>query len=480
MFFTGTLQEGISAALQQSKQVVCFVADDGDESQQWETEYFTEDSIHSSLQTQAVTLRLPAGSEGAGYLEALFPVPRKPTVVVIQNGQLKEYIAAGTTKEEFIRRLSLALGGSSSQAPASAPASTSTQPTQPTQPARTAAPAAAVEDALAGDAPSSAPAPAPALSNHSNQEAARLAADKEAREAAGREEARRRVEERSAAGESNEGESTNAGSAENKYASSLRKKKQEEKAERQRILKRIEDDKRARREREAQERQARLLLAATEDEGTASTSAASTLQQRQEDIQLPSRGGGAHCNLQVRLLDGSRIRNRFPSDVKLGTEVRKWIDENRSDGDEPYTFRVVLAPLPNKTIEPSEEADSLLDLGLAPSSTLILVPRVRVASAFQQTGGAIYRVWSGVWALLAMILSFPLTLVGSGRTQGQQQHGEEIPMDYLGGHDSAARGQDVRFRGFQNPDDRRRDQELYNGNSLNFEPRTDNEDQEEN
>lgn len=65
MFFTGSLQEGIATALQQSKCVFCFVTgeylipplatsadcladtriDEEAESQTWETEYLTEDSV---------------------------------------------------------------------------------------------------------------------------------------------------------------------------------------------------------------------------------------------------------------------------------------------------------------------------------------------------------------------------------------------------------------------------------------------------
>lgn len=40
--------------------------------------------IRPGLEGSSVILRLPASSEEAGYLEALFPVPKKPTVVVIQ------------------------------------------------------------------------------------------------------------------------------------------------------------------------------------------------------------------------------------------------------------------------------------------------------------------------------------------------------------------------------------------------------------
>lgn len=84
MFFSGTLQEGISTALEQTKNVVCFVTDEGDESQQWEEEFLAESTVQSALGSYAVTLRLKAGSEEAGYLEVLFPVPRKPTLIVIQ------------------------------------------------------------------------------------------------------------------------------------------------------------------------------------------------------------------------------------------------------------------------------------------------------------------------------------------------------------------------------------------------------------
>lgn len=455
MFFTGTLTEGISTALEQSKQVVCFVTDGEEESQQWETEFLTGDSVKTHLQTKAVTLRLQAGSEEAGYLEALFPVPRKPTVVIIENGQLKEYIAAGTTKEEFLRRLNRSLTGSAGQA-ASAPQSAPQE-----------VPAAASTTGNSGSTAHE-PQASPQIQAVLAERAARLEADKRAKEQAAKAEAKKRAEER----RESTGEGSKAKAAESKYANLLRKKKQDERDERQRILQRIEDDKRERREREAQERQARLLLSANGGED------AGGQQQKTEEIQLPTRGFGTHCSLQIRLLDGSTIRNRFPSDVKLGKEVRQWIDENRTDSDEPYTFRIVLTPLPNKAVEPGEEADSLLDLGLSPSATLVLVPQVRVATAFQQTGGVLFRAWSGLYALLTMIISFPLTFVGGGRSRNDDGR-QGIALDNLGGQGDAARGQDDRIRGFQNPNDRRRDQQLYNGNSLNFEPRNDEDNQED-
>jgi hypothetical protein len=37
------------------------------------------------LQSQAVTLRLEAGSQEEGFLAQLYPLPKKPTIVIIRS-----------------------------------------------------------------------------------------------------------------------------------------------------------------------------------------------------------------------------------------------------------------------------------------------------------------------------------------------------------------------------------------------------------
>lgn len=110
MFFEGTLQEGITSAVEQAKLVVCFVTDGQPESQKWETEFLTDENLREHLAKEAVVLKLQAGSTEAGYLAAIFPLPKTPTLVCIKNGELKEYIASGVSKEEFSNRLAKALG----------------------------------------------------------------------------------------------------------------------------------------------------------------------------------------------------------------------------------------------------------------------------------------------------------------------------------------------------------------------------------
>ncbi|KAK7983931.1 UBX domain-containing protein 4 [Apiospora arundinis] len=486
MFFSGTLQEGISRALEQSKNVVCFVTDEEDESQQWENEFLTETTAKSALGSAAVALRLKAGSEEAGYLEALFPVPRKPTLIVIQNGQLKEYIASGTSKDEFTKRLQNALGTVSTQA--------SSQPATGTDDDIYDDPPPLVhgnDDGLYDDPPpvasssrqppAATPAsgvPTPSSSEEREGEAQsllaertkRLEAEKQAKEKAAKAEREKHAKEhQEAANAGNEDQSSNTTAAMTGYAQMMRKKRQEAKEERQRILQRIEDDKRERREREAEERQARLLLSGADPDAAVSSNNATA----GPPIPLPTRGGGPTCNLQVRLFDGSTLRNRFPSDQTLATEVRQWIDENRTDGTDPYTFRIVLTPLPNKAIEPAEESEMLRDIGLAPSATLVLVPVVRVATAYEQGGGLLLRGWSYLYALIAMLFS-PFAMLFHGRNSANRHSSHDnIPLDDLNADGSSTQ----RFRGFRNPDDARRDHQLYNGNSLNFEPRRDDDEE---
>ncbi|KAK6952402.1 hypothetical protein Daesc_006938 [Daldinia eschscholtzii] len=469
VFFQGSLQDGINLAIQQSKMVLAFVTDSGDESQLWENELLTNDSLKAPLEHQAVALRLQAGSEEAGFLEALFPIPKKPTVVIIQNGTLKEYIQGGTAKEDLVRRIAAILSttsGTQTQQPAATSARQA--PSQPhAAPQASTSTRSNVTDDLYDDYDIPArPAPVPAESSQqgqNSQEARRLEAEKkakEAKEAKAKAEREAKAQERRRASESNEGQSSTSSRPERSYAEEVRQQKIRAAEDRKRILKRIEDDKRERREREAKERQARLLLSSTND-----TEASSS---QTQPIPLPRRqasgSGGDHCNLQVRLFDGSTIRSRFKSDATLGGEVRKWIDEDRTDGDAPYTFRIVLTPLPNKAVEPSEESQSLQSLGLPPSATLVLVP-AKYSSAFARASDNL------VWRSLAYILGFFSSGYGflsgllgglAGLLTGRGAAApEEVPLQNL------AAGRTVpRIRGFDNAEERRRDAQLYNGNSV--------------
>ncbi|KXJ93709.1 hypothetical protein Micbo1qcDRAFT_38585 [Microdochium bolleyi] len=507
MFYQGTLQEAIQSALQQSKLVVCFVTDDEPESIRWEAEFLTDDAIKGKLGQQAVTLRLQAGSEEAGFLEALFPIPRKPTLVMIHNGQLKEYIAPGLDKEEFLRRVQKALD---SVPPATAPsqaqesAAAMTARAQPSAQNDSAEPVASVPVSVAANSNTLSAAERQAAQAQAilAERARRLEADKKAKDAKDKADRETRAQARKhsddAAGESSKDKGKDAEQkgikpAERKHAQEVREQKIRDKEHRQRILKRIEDDRRDRKEKDAQERQARLLLNATENDATAAPSSSSIpLTTRLTESSSSGEGKATqHCNLQVRLFDGSTIRARFPSDSKLEEDVRAWVDEERTDGNAPYTFRVVLTPLPNKAVSKTEETEETLEsLGLTPSATLVLVP-VSFAAAYASNprGDILGRLlWpivlflgSGFQAFGRMLRALFGGAGGTGATASRAM-GETTTADPEGSISLNTREDDSDVRERKKGKSKKSAEggtNLYNGNSLSFEPRKDSEDEDE-
>ncbi|EGO51586.1 hypothetical protein NEUTE1DRAFT_70431 [Neurospora tetrasperma FGSC 2508] len=550
MFFTGTLQEGIAAAIQQTRSLVCFVTDDNTESQQWETEFLKDEAISPLLESRAVVLKLVAGSTEEGYLAQLFPLPKKPTVVVLRGGQLKEYIAAGVTKEEFLRRLGAALGeqqavstaantGSASveepetvqnqeqASPAAAPSDPAPQPSA----GETTAPAtSSTEDTISQQPPtdittttettettsSSSPTTTTLTTNTTQQariqailteRAARLAAQKKQQEEAARAAARARA----AAEDPN--------SPARQAADALRKKQQEAREERQRILKAIEDDKAARKARQSEKQREKEALAATKEsggkdedekgEGLPFAPASPMLPRGNQPVKSTG-----HCALQVRLTDGSTIRSRFSAEKDTVREVREWVEatvaESLTVKKGRYTFKVLLTPQPSRRIEQAEEGKTLGELGLAPSSTLILVPaagesgsggRVRFAAAQADEGGNIFQRLIGfLSAFFSTVVAFFSTLFSvsgppnAGPTpeevasevrgeQHQATRAERASGRSLGGGGAGAavnRGAGSRIKGFgderRDEERKRNDQQFYNGNSTNFEPRHDDDD----
>lgn len=219
-----------------------------------------------------------------------------------------------------------------------------------------------------------------------------------------------------------------------KYAQLQKKRQQEAKDERARILKRVEDDKKERREKEA-ERKRQALGAKTEE--------------AVQGAKSPIARTHTECALQVRLFDGSTIRSRFPPEATLRNEVRRWVDEKCGNEVAPYNFKQVLTPLPNKTIEISEEEQTVQSIGLAPSATLILVPIKGYTSAYENQG-----VVSRGLGLLSCVTGAIGGVLGGG---GKNQAAEDAPAA-----SSSERTAPVTREEPRRPDDH----QLYNGNAV--------------
>ncbi|KUJ07318.1 uncharacterized protein LY89DRAFT_691783 [Mollisia scopiformis] len=467
MFYEGDLQSGISKAIQEDKLVACFVTDDGGESLLWE-EFLREENLKSSLATHTILLRLKAGSQEAGYLAAIFPLPKTPVIVIIKNGELKEYLAAGISREDFMRRIGVVLETKPSIQSSSTSAPVAPNPSGPptgssqTGESSTSTPqrsTSLVAQSLANElAQSRAAQDTQAMLA---ERSARLEVQKkehDKKEKAKRAEeakARREAAEKAAAPGSKAG--TDA-----KYALMQKKRQQEARDERARILKRVEDDKAERREKEAARRAEAKAKAEEVVPPTGSSS-----------IAPPFASKSAECALQIRLFDGSTIRSRFPSQGSLRKDVRPWIDEKQS-GDVPYTFKHVLSPLPNKNIETSEEERTLQSLGLTPSATLILLPVTNATNAYEGNSGLVSRGVSAGYGIVSsgvgLVTGVLGSLLGAGPTQ---------PANDAAQVDSTDTRPSANIRTLRDQNAGPDDQQFYNGNALNFEPRHDDEDKKD-
>lgn len=421
--------------------------------------------MNTLLASKSVLLRLEAGSQGAKYLSAICPIPRIPTFVVILNGQLKEYLTTGTSKDEFIKRLQLVLRKEDSEASQSSPGD---QDTGRTDRSLDSEGNIGHEQAAqnGGDDTPSEEQRSQVVNDLLEERKLLMEAKKKKEEevakadrAAKAKSRREELEKAKASGSRNNEEIS--------YAVLQKNRQQEAREERARILKRVEDDK--------AERRARGMF--RKEHGQVTTDSPEL---HQEFITRSDRQSRAttdtECALQIRLFDGATIRSKFPSQNTLRKDVRPWVDQQGIKSDIPYTFRQILTPQPNRTISVSEEEQSLISLGFYPSATLVLIPVKEYTSAYENDATSfISRGFSAGYGLVTAgvgLLSSSLTsIVGSSSIQQQEVHESR---NILSGTNPPGT-----VRTLSDHDAPTEDQQFYNGNALNFEPGRKEEEKED-
>ncbi|ROT37669.1 hypothetical protein SODALDRAFT_334788 [Sodiomyces alkalinus F11] len=504
MFFTGTIQEAVATALRENKFVVNFVTDEQEVGQQWENEWLHDPSLVPFLRDESVVLRLKAGSVEAGFLANLYPIPKFPTIIIIKDRDLKGYVAPDCDKEKFLLHMTVAFQKPPrNQNPSQAQITTTSEEAS-------AVPQQASTPNLATQTPSNAPQESrqsqqepptsdissssggPPTPSQEEEPAANLRAvlaERRARLEARRREAERKAKEARAAKAAAEATDSSPEAVQKRLrAEALRKEREKAAEERARILRRIQDDKLDRQARAAASREPKLG-----DVAAALATVAST----------PLRPSTGQVALQVRLFDGSSLRTRFSgAKATLGNDVRKWLDESRTDDKVPYVFKLVRPPpQPSQRIDETEEGKTLAELGLVPSATLMLAPVRKHAQAYdaRRRGffGLLFALFGQFIGFLAWLWGL-MTGVFSGSGGGSSNSGGSSSNNISSSSSSGGSNRDHeneesrkkqaeaqaaqvrerrsgRFAQFANPEDRRGDQQLYNGNSLNFEPRPDDE-----
>lgn len=339
-----------------------------------------------------------AGTQEAGFLTSICPIQTFPAVIVIRNGMLQEYLAAGTAKDAFQARLKTAVSTDTAPVEPSPPVNSSDttfnaesqapsqsagaihEPAQapivPTPQPQTLPQEESVQTPPVSQLPTSQPIPAPSeASNRENIRAGKRPATHET------------PEQKKALQEEKERRALQA---------KLQREQKEQQKERERIRNQIKKDQEARKQRAAEEK----------NNSNAATSPGAAARSKKQPSQY---------RLQIRLFDGSSVRNSFPPSATIRKDVRPWLESQRSDGAEPYNLKHILTPLPNRTISVAEEERSLEELDLGPTASLVMVPVPSYIEAYAPTGvvnGLPGRVVSSGYGLVSGVVGGVAGMLG--------------------------------------------------------------------
>ncbi|NXT55351.1 UBXN4 protein, partial [Pluvianellus socialis] len=170
------------------------------------------------------------------------------------------------------------------------------------------------------------------------------------------------------------------------------REKAEEKAARERIRQQIAMDR--------AERAARF--AKSKEEAEAAKAAA--LQAKQAEIEARKEASqkerSAIARIQFRLPDGSSFTNQFPSEARL-EEARQFAAQTVGNAYGNFSLATMF---PRREFTKEDYGKKLLELELAPSASVVLLPAGRPATSVVQASG------SGLWKFLGTIL-YPLLAV---------------------------------------------------------------------
>ncbi|XP_077071965.1 UBX domain-containing protein 4 isoform X2 [Siphateles boraxobius] len=169
------------------------------------------------------------------------------------------------------------------------------------------------------------------------------------------------------------------------------REKAEEKAARERVKQQIALDRADRAARYAQNQQ--------DTEVTRLAALQARAAEQEAKREATHRERSAVARIQFRLPDGSSFTNQFPSEARL-QEVRQFAAQEVGNRYGQFSLATMF---PRREFTDEDLQKSLLELELAPSASIVLLPSSRPSSAVIGSSG-------GVWALLGSLL-YPLLAI---------------------------------------------------------------------
>jgi hypothetical protein len=389
--------------------------------------------VRTTIVQHAVSLRIQAGSQEAGFLSSFTPLKDTPAVIVIRNGAVQLHAHAKQPGGGQVKaRLLLLFGSTATNTPLVNTINAAT-PDAPSSPI----------PSIIGNASNIPPLPSHAAPTA--QGASHTSTDTTSRPVAAV---------TSPLSTISENIPTTLQNQQVDYIKMQKEREQKAKDERERIKQQIKADRDERRRLD----QLRKQQEVASEPGTQSNPAAKPKSSHQ-------------IRVQVRTFDGSTLRQSFEPSSTIAKEIRPWVDE-ASKQTAPYNLKLILTPMPNKNIEAGEEEQSLPDLGVKGSCTLVMVPVQGYVESYTGSGPAnlVISAVSGGYNLLSgtagALFGGVRSVLGYGRT------GEEVPQT---ANPTTPEASQVRVRSLadQRAEAAKRDQQFYNGNSTNFQPRKD-------
>eukprot|EP00058_Branchiostoma_floridae_P027454 XP_002612945.1 hypothetical protein BRAFLDRAFT_58187 [Branchiostoma floridae] len=231
-------------------------------------------------------------------------------------------------------------------------------------------------------------------------------------------------------------------------AEEIRKAKEEERLARERVREQIARDREERAARYKQEKEEREQAQLVRE------------QERAAEEASRQAARSEFARLQFRLPDGSSVTNTFASSDSLET-ARQFVAESFA----------MATTFPRRQFTDADMASSLMDLGLAPSAALVVLPARSGASIVSSggSGGIMDMVWlvlsplAALWRFLhTFLFGTPQNPSRPANTPQPPPRQEQATFSNSPTGVSKREGNVIRFSPQQDPDD---DQNTYNGNS---------------
>ncbi|XP_061580001.1 UBX domain-containing protein 4 [Cololabis saira] len=423
LWFHGSIPDAINAAKQRSLVFVVVIAGEDDQSRQlmssWE-----DASVSEAAQSCCVAIRVDAKSDACVQFSQIYPVVCIPSSFFIgDNGIPLEVIAGSVSPEELMRRITkvhqmhvqeagsgllLKLESSSadgsSKEPTTAPevpvGSAPTEPEQatrsdPTDDCSVPSTRRSTEDTWSDNAAAS-----PESEEDLDAKVERLTKkleDRREQKKKGEEEGetKKEVERRRLGRDMQDFKRKQEDDKTKRLLEERNREKAEEKAARERVRQQIAMDRADRAARYAktqeEEKAARQALLQAQQAEQAEQEA-----RREEMVRQRS----TVARIQFRLPDGSSFTNQFPSQNRL---QEAWNFAATEVGNRYGNFSLATM-FPRREFTSEDLNKTLLELELAPSASIVLLPSGRAANTVVQSSGR------GLWAALGTIL-YPLLAV---------------------------------------------------------------------